>query len=83
MIKEINQKNQFEHFDELNPKDNERITNDNKNEIIRDFIKENQENLYEIKESVEGLENYFEFLKELDSKLLEALQKKEILEDDI
>ena len=83
MIKEINQKNQFEHFDELNPKDNERITNDNKNEIIRDFIKEIQENLYEIKESVEGLENYFEFLKELDSKLLEALQKKEILEDDI
>ena len=57
------------------------ISNTSKNEIktvlnkkkdIYDFYDENQESLYPIKEKVEGLENYLEYLEKLEYELNEV-----------
>lgn len=44
----------------------------NKKKDIYDFSDENQESLYPIKEKVEGLENYLEYLEKLDYELNEV-----------
>ena len=75
MIKEAKEDNNNKIYIEVEVSkisNNDIKTVSNKNKDINDFFDENQERLYPIKDKVEGLDNYLEYLEKLDNELNEV-----------